>query len=165
MGYRDQLEAARARVSNLEAKVARLESAVTKHKHLAAQRAKGKVSSSALSLRQELGKLKKESRKRIDELEKQLSEKQREEDKWRKRCGQLEHELGGASLPSLIEHNRSRPELDIGGHDAPAHCPQCLQHGDRVELRHAPVPFTAELTTELEGVLCPRCAYFGLLRK
>ncbi len=171
MGYRDQLEAARARVSNLQEQVAELEREVATYKGVAVQRAKGRVSSSALSLRREIGKLKKESRKRIDELDKQLdeldkqlSEKQQEEDKWRKRCGELEQVLGGASLPSLIDHNRSRPVLDIGGYDAPAQCPQCLQRGERVMLRHAPVPLSSELATELEGVLCPRCAYFGLLR-
>ncbi|RLB45870.1 MAG: hypothetical protein DRI90_27955 [Deltaproteobacteria bacterium] len=164
MGYRDQLEAARARVSNLAEQVAELEREVATYKRVAVQRAKGKVSSSALSLRREIGKLKKESRKQIDMLDKQLSEKQSEEDKWRKRCGQLEQALGGACPPSLIEHNRSRPVLDIGDHDAPAQCPQCLQRGERVMLRHAPVPLSSELATELEGVLCPRCAYFGLLR-
>ena len=171
MAYRDQLKASRARVSNLEAQVVELEGEITKHEHRAAEQAKETVSWSELQLTREIGRLKKESRAKIDELENQLSEKQPEVERLRRRCEHLEKELarkGDADVPSLVEYNRRRPDLDIGGGigagDAAVHCPQCMQYGDRVKLRHAAIPLGA-MDEELGSVLCPRCAYFGLLQR
>jgi len=145
MGYREDLEAAMARVAALESELGRAQSddKNTRLTHLRAE---------LESAKEREGKLKAEltnSRRRLEALE-------------RERRG----ENGNASfhsMPSLFEFNRNQTPL--GGRNASVLCPFCLETGQQVEMKRERSPLHQDLEQDqVQQVYCPRCAYVGWMR-
>jgi hypothetical protein len=73
------------------------------------------------------------------------------------------------SMKSLVEHNRSLPHA--GGQGMGVLCPRCLELGERVEMVRKPYAqgimlggTSAPGTRNIEPVWCPRCALLDFLR-
>jgi hypothetical protein len=63
------------------------------------------------------------------------------------------------TLPTLYEHNRSRPPLPARGKPMGVLCPSCAAQGDSVELLRGALTIPGA-----EGVVCPSCTFFGFKR-
>ena len=182
MGYREEVKAARARVNNLEAEVAKLTKKLERKKRASKPATHSK---SSLTLTRELAKLKKTSSTRIAELETKLADQpsvarkaienvkrlRTQAKTLTKRGRELEGLLEAAQrqaahgkpMPSLIEHNVSAPPLRIvGARPSALLCPSCLASGVNVELAYQALsPLVVE---GIEQVVCPRCLYAGYAR-
>jgi DNA repair exonuclease SbcCD ATPase subunit len=136
MTYRDDLEAAHARIEALQEELAT---------H-GTDEDRAKILEEVKQLRQIL----EERRATIKEL-------RNERDQLQKRIDKLQ---AGASLPSVWEHNREFEPLT--GIPANVACPICRAAGREVtmidETKHG---FS---TKELRPVTCPRCAFTASLR-
>jgi hypothetical protein len=135
VSYRDDLDAATARIDALELELA----------------ARGGADERIEELR-----------RRNRQLEDELGRKQRELDTLAEKIYGPSTAPKLTEMSSLPAHNRRRASR-LSGSAVNALCPSCLASGDRVQMVRPVPPMLAE-TKELTPVLCPMCATFGMLR-
>lgn len=137
MSYRDDLDAATARIDALERELG----------------ARGGTDERIEELR-----------RRNQELEHELGRKQRELDTLAEKLYGPNTNTAPklTEMSSLPAYNRQRGSR-LPGIAVRALCPSCLASGDRVQMVRLEPPMLAE-PTALTAVLCPMCATFGMLR-
>jgi len=140
VGYRDDLEAALARIELLEGQLSESPDSVEENRHI-------------------------ELLKDIEERKLQAERSERVINRLRERLYGEPSQLSELEqLPTLLTHNRTVGLL-LRGRKAEVLCFQCITIGNRVEMI-----FTEQKPVELSGgealasVICPNCASLGQLR-
>jgi hypothetical protein len=165
MDYRDQMEAALARIAALESELSQRGSPTEQRVALDAE---------VKRLQTELAWAREAKEQSVDEVKRlkhALAEAQRA-------LAVASQPAPTPELPSLAVHNRAQPPLQFADASGVL-CPACLLVGERVEMMRAP-PFRVGLwwreggdwTNEpprnapfrISQVLCPRCCQLGLMR-
>jgi hypothetical protein len=155
MGYREDLEAAMARVAALESELRRAQD--------------GAAAEAAEEQLRQASAERDSARKRASELEKALTRAQRrleklEQERRKELREQAREEKPPVSIkgmPSLFDHNRSQAPLS--GQGAGVLCPRCLAAGERVEMKVGKLGIRMA-QEHVQQVWCPRCAEVGWKR-
>ncbi len=178
MAYRDDLEAALARIDALERELSEARDAAAGRASealgearrtiadLEAKLADATAAAERAAERHDRTRKLREERDHLRAERDQLAEKLRAADESRRRKPDRPRAEDYAPRP-LFEHNRSRAPID-GGAGAGVLCPECLGAGLRVEMRRDlgfAVLTAQERDLHLTNVACPRCLFTGLLRR
>lgn len=153
MGYREDLEAAMARVAALESELKRARGGEAQERLRQATAELDSARQRAQALEAELSA----ARRKLEALERERRKELRERARGDKPSGN--EQVRG--LRSLFDHNRGQAPLS--GKGAGVLCPRCLAAGERVELKQGKL--TMRMAQEhAKQVWCPRCAEVGWKR-
>lgn len=161
MAYRDEIEAARARIAALEEELEAARAEAVKDEKRRESSSKEAVPV-VPTMRERLAKLR-AAEQRIVELERKQEDLRRGLAESEARAAGLEEKLAASSseLRSITDHNR-RLAPTLTGAPAGVLCPMCLLAGDRVEmLLRSGFPLVREEMGET--CACPRCLLLHVL--